>query len=73
MRQRTDLFYLQPERSCVPSSPLWFSVAPLDDRTLEAMLVRVLAVRELHGANGRGLGRQTSGGAPLVSDQEDSE
>uniref|UniRef100_A0A7N8X8L4 DUF3504 domain-containing protein n=1 Tax=Mastacembelus armatus TaxID=205130 RepID=A0A7N8X8L4_9TELE len=47
VKRRSDLFYLQPDRSCVPSSPLWFSSAPLDYSIMEAMLVRVLAVREL--------------------------
>ncbi|XP_028256549.1 uncharacterized protein LOC114432624 isoform X2 [Parambassis ranga] len=47
VRQRTDLFYLQPDGSCVPSSPLWFSLSPLDDATMEAMIVRILAIQEL--------------------------
>ena len=25
VKNRNDMFYLQPERSCVPDSPLWFS------------------------------------------------
>ncbi|XP_029976246.1 zinc finger MYM-type protein 4 [Salarias fasciatus] len=48
VKQRTNVFYLHPERCCVPNSPLWFSSVPLDDRTMEAMLVRILTVRELH-------------------------
>lgn len=48
VKQRTNLFYLQPERCCVPNSPLWFSSTPLDDSTMEAMLIRILTVRELH-------------------------
>ncbi|XP_037548989.1 zinc finger MYM-type protein 4-like [Nematolebias whitei] len=44
-RRRSDLFYLQPGHHCLPSSPLWFSMTPLDDATLEAMIVRTLAVR----------------------------
>ncbi|XP_036948803.1 uncharacterized protein LOC119016720 isoform X3 [Acanthopagrus latus] len=47
VRQRADLFYLHPDHSCVPSSPLWFSSTPLDDSTVEAMLVQILAVREV--------------------------
>ncbi|XP_072304173.1 zinc finger MYM-type protein 4-like [Eucyclogobius newberryi] len=48
VKQRTNLFYLHPERCCVPNSPLWFSSAPLDDATMESMLVRILSMRELH-------------------------
>ncbi|XP_063754586.1 zinc finger MYM-type protein 4-like isoform X2 [Eleginops maclovinus] len=48
VKQRTNLFYLQPERCCVPNSPLWFSSSPLDDSTKENMLIRILTVRELH-------------------------
>lgn len=47
VRQRSDLFYLQPKHRCTPSSPLWFSSTPLDDATTDAMLTRILAVREL--------------------------
>ena len=25
VKNRNDMFYLQPERSCVPDSPVWFS------------------------------------------------
>lgn len=48
VKQRTNIFYLLPERSCVPNSPLWFSSTPLDDATLETMLIRILTVRDLH-------------------------
>ncbi|XP_078810930.1 uncharacterized protein LOC101157550 isoform X2 [Oryzias latipes] len=44
---RDDVFYLQPGQSCVPSSPLWFSSTPLDDATIEAMMVRILTIREM--------------------------
>ncbi|XP_054461684.1 uncharacterized protein LOC129097029 isoform X2 [Anoplopoma fimbria] len=49
VRQHTGLFYLDPDCRCVPNSPLWFSSDPLDNGTMEAMLVRILAVRELQG------------------------
>ncbi|XP_056256201.1 uncharacterized protein LOC130184300 isoform X2 [Seriola aureovittata] len=49
VRQHSDLFYLHPDHRCVPSSPLWFSSSPLDDSTMEAMIVRILTVRELQG------------------------
>lgn len=47
VRNRSDVFYLLPDRSCVPSSPLWFLPSPLDHATMEAMVVRILAVREI--------------------------
>ncbi|KAJ8334752.1 hypothetical protein SKAU_G00403910 [Synaphobranchus kaupii] len=48
VKQRTDLFYLQPERSCVPNSPMWYSNVPLEDVAMETMLTRILTVREVH-------------------------
>ncbi|XP_063041358.1 zinc finger MYM-type protein 4 [Engraulis encrasicolus] len=48
VKQRTNAFYLMPERCCVPNSPMWFSSAPLDGNALQAMLTRILAVREMH-------------------------
>ncbi|XP_029701001.1 zinc finger MYM-type protein 4-like isoform X2 [Takifugu rubripes] len=68
--QRSDLFYLQPHASCTPSSPVWYASTPLDDRTLEAMLVRILAVKELRGVNKRGPDQQISGDMLLLSDED---
>uniref|UniRef100_A0A673H2X6 Zinc finger MYM-type containing 4 n=1 Tax=Sinocyclocheilus rhinocerous TaxID=307959 RepID=A0A673H2X6_9TELE len=48
VRQRTTDFYLSPERSCVPNSPMWFSTSSLSDEVLDSMLTRILTVRELH-------------------------
>uniref|UniRef100_A0A671RJ86 Zinc finger MYM-type protein 4-like n=1 Tax=Sinocyclocheilus anshuiensis TaxID=1608454 RepID=A0A671RJ86_9TELE len=48
VRQRTTDFYLSPERSCVPNSPMWFSTSSLSDEVLDGMLTRILTVRELH-------------------------
>uniref|UniRef100_A0A8C9SL89 Zinc finger MYM-type containing 3 n=1 Tax=Scleropages formosus TaxID=113540 RepID=A0A8C9SL89_SCLFO len=48
VRNRSDLFYLQPERSCVAESPLWYSSVPVDRATLESMLNRILAVKEIY-------------------------
>lgn len=48
VKQRTSVFYLRPERSCVPNSPLWFSHMPMDDVELESMLTRILTIREIH-------------------------
>ncbi|KAK7125022.1 hypothetical protein R3I94_019167 [Phoxinus phoxinus] len=48
VRQCTTQFYLSPERSCVPSSPMWFSTTSLSGEILDSMLIRILTVRELH-------------------------
>ncbi|XP_029427284.1 zinc finger MYM-type protein 4 isoform X2 [Rhinatrema bivittatum] len=48
VKQRSDVFYLQPERSCVPNSPMWYSTLPIDPGTLDSMLTRILMVREIH-------------------------
>ncbi|XP_006886495.1 PREDICTED: zinc finger MYM-type protein 4 isoform X2 [Elephantulus edwardii] len=48
VKQRNDVFYLQPERSCVPNSPMWYSTYPIDPGTLDTMLTRILMVREVH-------------------------
>ena len=47
MKTRNDLFYLQPERSCVPDSPVWYSTQPLEPHPLDKMLQRLLMVREV--------------------------
>ena len=41
------MFYLQPERSCVPDSPVWYSPASLNETQLEMILHRLLMVREV--------------------------
>uniref|UniRef100_A0A8C2IX19 Si:ch211-266o15.1 n=1 Tax=Cyprinus carpio TaxID=7962 RepID=A0A8C2IX19_CYPCA len=48
VKQRPDLFYLQPEASCHPSSPVWYSAQPLDSTMMESMLTRILAIRDIH-------------------------
>ncbi|XP_078093926.1 zinc finger MYM-type protein 4-like isoform X5 [Mustelus asterias] len=48
VKSRSDVFYLQPERSCVPDSPMWYSTLPTDPAILDAMLTRILMVREVH-------------------------
>lgn len=53
LRTRNDVFYLQPERSCIAESPLWYSVIPMDRSMLESMLNRILAVREIYEDLGR--------------------
>jgi len=46
-KTKSDMFYLQPERSCVPDSPVWYSAQPLNSFQLEKMLARILMVREV--------------------------
>lgn len=53
LRNRNDIFYLQPERSCIAESPLWYSVIPMDRSMLESMLNRILAVREIYEEHSR--------------------
>ncbi|XP_051991636.1 zinc finger MYM-type protein 4-like isoform X1 [Xyrauchen texanus] len=48
VRQHENLFYLSPERSCVPSSPTWFSSTSLSDDALDSLLTRILTVKELY-------------------------
>merc|ERR1719244_908753 len=46
-KNRNDMFYLQPERSCVPDSPVWYSAQLLNRFSMEKMLSRLLMVREV--------------------------
>uniref|UniRef100_A0A8C3JAY0 Zinc finger MYM-type containing 2 n=1 Tax=Calidris pygmaea TaxID=425635 RepID=A0A8C3JAY0_9CHAR len=48
LNQRTDMFYLQPERSVSAESPIWYTATSLDRNTLENMLVRVLLVKDIY-------------------------
>uniref|UniRef100_A0A3Q3VLI9 TRASH domain-containing protein n=1 Tax=Mola mola TaxID=94237 RepID=A0A3Q3VLI9_MOLML len=75
VKQRTNLFYLHPERSCVPNSPLWFSSTPLDDSTMEAMLIRILTVRELQVGRRKGgrMKRQRPDDSPFLPEDEDED
>ncbi|XP_023815743.1 zinc finger MYM-type protein 4 isoform X1 [Oryzias latipes] len=72
VKQRTNIFYLHPERCCVPNSPLWFSSTPLDDDTMEAMLTRILTVRELHPRSKRSR-RAAMQDPPFLPDEEEEE
>uniref|UniRef100_A0A8C6M312 TRASH domain-containing protein n=1 Tax=Nothobranchius furzeri TaxID=105023 RepID=A0A8C6M312_NOTFU len=47
VKKRADAFYLQPERRVQTESPHWYSRQPLDANTLQSMLTRILAVREV--------------------------
>ncbi|XP_024128053.1 zinc finger MYM-type protein 4 isoform X3 [Oryzias melastigma] len=47
VRDRPDVFYLQPEKNVHTDSCHWYSSEPLDAATLQSMLTRILAVREV--------------------------
>ncbi|RVE56980.1 hypothetical protein OJAV_G00211690 [Oryzias javanicus] len=47
VRDRPDVFYLQPETNVHTESCHWYSSDPLDAATLQSMLTRILAVREV--------------------------
>uniref|UniRef100_A0A0C9S0H1 Znf2 protein n=1 Tax=Biomphalaria glabrata TaxID=6526 RepID=A0A0C9S0H1_BIOGL len=51
IKNRNDIFYPVPERSCVPDSPVWYSTQSIDVHTMDKMLTRVLLVREIQEAH----------------------
>ena len=50
IKNRNDVFYLTPERSCVPDSPVWYSTLSLAIEPLQKMLTRTEVVREIQEA-----------------------
>nr|CAD7578250.1 unnamed protein product [Timema californicum] len=48
VKTRNDVFYLLPERSCVPDSPVWYSTMALGKEPLIKMLNRVKMVKEIN-------------------------
>lgn len=50
VKTRNDVFYLLPERSCVPDSPVWYSTSALAKDQLVKMLNRVKMVKEINVA-----------------------
>ncbi|XP_067013358.2 zinc finger MYM-type protein 3 [Anabrus simplex] len=50
VKTRNDVFYLLPERSCVPDSPVWYSTQALGRESLMKMLNRVKMVKEINMA-----------------------
>ncbi|XP_014600777.1 PREDICTED: zinc finger MYM-type protein 3 isoform X2 [Polistes canadensis] len=48
VKTRNDVFYLLPERSCVPDSPVWYSTSALAKEHLIKMLYRVKMVKEIN-------------------------
>lgn len=47
IKNRSDVFYLVPERSCVPDSPVWYSAMSLGLEGMTRMLNRLRVVREI--------------------------
>ncbi|XP_011637369.1 zinc finger MYM-type protein 3 isoform X2 [Pogonomyrmex barbatus] len=50
VKTRNDVFYLLPERSCVPDSPVWYSTSSLAKEQLIKMLYRIKMVKEINVA-----------------------
>ncbi|TDH06584.1 hypothetical protein EPR50_G00114950, partial [Perca flavescens] len=48
LRERLDVFYVQPGLTCDPDDPQWFSSTPLERQILESLLTRVLLVRDIY-------------------------
>ena len=48
LRERLDVFYVQPDPARGPDDPLWFSSTPLERQLLESLLTRVLLVRDVY-------------------------
>lgn len=48
LRDRLDLFYVQPDPACDPEGQLWFTSTPLERQILENLLTRVLLVRDVY-------------------------
>ncbi|XP_049449817.1 zinc finger MYM-type protein 2 isoform X2 [Epinephelus fuscoguttatus] len=48
LRERLDVFYVQPDPARSPDDPLWFSSTPLERQILESLLTRVLLVRDVY-------------------------
>lgn len=51
VRKRTDFFFLQPEQNVHTHSSHWYTCQPLEKNTLQSMLTRILAVREVQEAS----------------------
>jgi hypothetical protein len=48
VKNRSDVFYLLPEKASLPSSPVWFSSQPLSVQMLERMVNRIKMVKEVN-------------------------
>ncbi|XP_018550686.1 LOW QUALITY PROTEIN: zinc finger MYM-type protein 4 [Lates calcarifer] len=65
VKKRTDVFYLQPEQNVHTHSSHWYTSQPLDGTTLQSMLTRILAVREVHQEVARRQSSATTGSNSL--------
>ena len=50
IKNRSDVFDLVPERSCVPDSPVWYSTQNLGGEHMSKMLNRLRVVKEIQEA-----------------------
>ncbi|XP_054706538.1 zinc finger MYM-type protein 4-like [Uloborus diversus] len=48
VKARNDIFYLYPERSCVPDSPVWYSTQPLGQEVIAKMIQRIKFVKGIY-------------------------
>lgn len=48
VKESPTAFYLQPESSCQADSAVWFTAEPLEEAILDSMLLRLLAIRDVH-------------------------
>ncbi|XP_059209929.1 zinc finger MYM-type protein 4 isoform X2 [Centropristis striata] len=48
VKKRTDVFFLQPEQNVHTHSSHWYTSQQLEATTLQSMLARILAVKEIH-------------------------
>lgn len=48
VRTRNDLFYLLPERNCVPDSSIWYSTKAMEKNALLKMFNRLQMVKEIN-------------------------
>ena len=48
VKNRSDVFYLLPEKATLPTSPIWFSSQPLSMKTLDNILNRIKMVKEVN-------------------------
>ena len=48
VKNRNDIFYLLPEKTSLPSSPVWFSSQAISDKMLDRMLNRIKMVKEVN-------------------------
>ncbi|XP_030851277.1 zinc finger MYM-type protein 3 isoform X3 [Strongylocentrotus purpuratus] len=47
IKMRNEIFYLLPEHSCIPDSPVWYSATTLPDEEVERMLRRYGMIQEV--------------------------